>query len=441
MWWYSHCLSLLTTERRIVVKLTYPVCCGVDVHKTFLVATIITSNYVIPQYQQKRFSTYYSGLLAFKQWLLDNQCKDVCMESTGKYWVPVWNVLEDTIHVVIANPKWVSAVKGNKDDKKDSKWIGDLFRMGLVPGSYIPPKDIRVLREFTRYRSKLVSMRSSEKNRFQNAFTVCNLTLDSVVSDMFGKSATDILNYLLETDAVDADHCVSLLRRSLKKKASDVVEAVNGFNMTAEQKERVRIVQGHFADIDKRISQIDQIIAKLTAQYEETISLLCTIPGIDRRLAITIISEIGTDMKEFGSSKRLCRWAGLTPGNNESAGKKKSVRISRAGVYLKPALVEAAHAAVKSVEKNPYYRIKYERIMKRRGKKRAIIAIARMILTAIYAMISTGEVFNPCDLQRYDMPEKLEKKQTLSAAKDAVKLLVSLGLVSEGSISLDALAG
>ena len=423
------------------MKLTYPVCCGVDVHKTFLVATIITSNYVIPQYHQERFSTYYSSLLAFKQWLLDNHCKDVCMESTGKYRVPVWNVLEDTIHVVIANPKWVSAVKGNKDDKKDSKWIGDLFRMGLVPGSYIPPKDIRVLREFTRYRSKLVSIRSSEKNRFQNAFTVCNLTLDSVVSDMFGKSATDILNYLLETDAVDADHCVSLLRRSLKKKASDVVEAVNGFNMTAEQKERVRIVQGHFADIDKRISQIDQIIAKLTAQYEETISLLCTIPGIDRRLAITIISEIGTDMKEFGSSKRLCRWAGLTPGNNESAGKKKSVRISRAGVYLKPALVEAAHAAVKSVEKNPYYRIKYDRIMKRRGKKRAIIAIARMILTAIYAMISTGEVFNPCDLQRYDMPEKLEKKQTLSAAKDAVKLLVSLGLVSEKSISLDALAG
>ena len=125
------------------------------------------------------------------------------MESTGKYWVPVWNALEDSIHVVIANPKWVSAVKGNKDDKKDSKWIGDLFRMGLVPSSYIPEKDIRVLREFTRYRSKLVSMRSSEKCRFQNAFTVCNLTLDAVVSDMFGKSATDIENYLLESDSVD----------------------------------------------------------------------------------------------------------------------------------------------------------------------------------------------------------------------------------------------
>ena len=172
------------------MKLTYPICCGVDVHKTFLVATIITSEYVMPHYYQKRFSTFYNGLVAFKKGLLEYDCKDVCMESTGKYWVPVWNVLEDSCHVVIANPKWVSAVKGNKDDKKNSKWIGNLFRMGLVPSSYIPSKDIRILREFTRYRSKLVSMRSSEKNRFQNAFTVCNLTLDAVVSDMFGKSAT-----------------------------------------------------------------------------------------------------------------------------------------------------------------------------------------------------------------------------------------------------------
>ena len=256
------------------MKLTYPICCGVDVHKTFLVATIITSEYVMPHYYQKRFSTFYNGLVAFKKWLLEYDCKDVCMESTGKYWVPIWNVLGDSCHVVIANPKWVSAVKGNKDDKKDSKWIGNPFRMGLVPSSYIPSKDIRILREFTRYRSKLVSMRSSEKNRFQNAFTVCNLTLDAVVSDMLGKSATDIENYLLDTDTVDPEHCVSLLHRSLKKKASDVVEAVSGFNMTPEQKERVRIVQGHFADIDHRIAQLDEIISNLVAEYEGQISLL-----------------------------------------------------------------------------------------------------------------------------------------------------------------------
>ena len=419
---------------------TIPICCGVDVHKKFLVATILTGDYLIPQCKQKHFGTSFRNLLAFKQWLLDNNCKDVCMESTGKYWVPVWNILEGVVNVVIANPKWVSAVKGNKDDKKDSKWIGNLFRMGLVPSSYIPGKDIRILREFTRYRSKLVSMRASEKNRYQNAFTVCNLTLDAVVSDMFGKSAMAIENYLLDTDAVDPEICVSFLQRSLKKKSAEIIEAVEGFNMTQEQKERVRIVQGHFADIDKRISQIDEIIGRLTAEYEGTISLLCTIPGIDRRLAITIISEIGTDMSEFGSSRRLCSWAGLVPGNNQSAGKKKSVRITRAGVYLKPALVEAAHAAVKATEKSPYFRIKYEKIMKRRGKKRAIIAIARMILTSIYAMVSTGEVFNPSDLLKYDMPEELLKKRTLAEAKDAVKLLVSLGLVAEGSISLEALA-
>ena len=419
---------------------TIPICCGVDVHKKFLVATILTGDYLIPQCKQKHFGTSFRNLLAFKQWLLDNNCKDVCMESTGKYWVPVWNVLEGVVNVVIANPKWVSAVKGNKDDKKDSKWIGNLFRMGLVPSSYIPGKDIRILREFTRYRSKLVSMRASEKNRYQNAFTVCNLTLDAVVSDMFGKSAMAIENYLLDTDVVDPEFCVSLLQKKLKKKSAEIIEAVEGFNMTQEQKERVRIIQGHFADIDKRISQIDEIIGRLTAEYEGTISLLCTIPGIDRRLAITIISEIGTDMSEFGSSRRLCSWAGLVPGNNQSAGKKKSVRITRAGVYLKPALVEAAHAAVKATEKSPYFRIKYEKIMKRRGKKRAIIAIARMILTSIYAMVSTGEVFNPSDLLKYDMPEELLKKRTLAEAKDAVKLLVSLGLVAEGSISLEALA-
>ena len=389
---------------------TIPICCGVDVHKKFLVATILTGDYLIPQCKQKHFGTSFRNLLAFKQWLLDNNCKDVCMESTGKYWVPVWNILEGVVNVVIANPKWVSAVKGNKDDKKDSKWIGNLFRMGLVPSSYIPGKDIRILREFTRYRSKLVSMRASEKNRYQNAFTVCNLTLDAVVSDMFGKSAMAIENYLLDTDVVDPEFCVSLLQKKLKKKSAEIIEAVEGFNMTQEQKERVRIIQGHFADIDKRISQIDEIIGRLTAEYEGTISLLCTIPGIDRRLAITIISEIGT------------------------------VRITRAGVYLKPALVEAAHAAVKATEKSPYFRIKYEKIMKRRGKKRAIIAIARMILTSIYAMVSTGEVFNPSDLLKYDMPEELLKKRTLAEAKDAVKLLVSLGLVAEGSISLEALA-
>lgn len=175
------------------------------------------------------------------------------------------------------------------------------------------------------------------------------------------------------------------------------------------------------------IAKVDTCVSEMVEKYEGEINLLCTIPGIDRRSAITIISEIGTDMRQFGSSKRLCCWAGLTPGNNESAGKKKSVRISRAGVYLKPALVQVAHAAVKD-NHHPYYKLKYERIAKRRGKKRAIIAIARMILTAVYSMFCTGEVWNPVDLYKVDMPEHLKEQQLAKAIKQATRFLEKQGL-------------
>lgn len=411
------------------MKVVYPVCCGVDVHKSFLIATIIsTTSGIEPNYSRKRFSTFNGDLRKFAKWLKENNCYDVCMESTGKYWVPVFNILEDeNINITIANPKWVKAVKGNKDDKKDSKWIGDLFRLGLVPGSFIPEKPIRILREFTRYRSKLVSMKSSEKNRFQNAFTVCNIGLDSVVSDMFGKSATLITDYLLSDESFNTDHCVSLLQRGLKKKAAAVIEAIEGYQIAEEQKIRMNSIRSHLSYIEKSIYELDEAINVMVAPYEKELSLMCTIPGLDRKTAITILSEIGDDVSHFSSSKQLCSWAGLTPGNNESAGKKKSVKITRAGVYLKPALVEAAHAAVKST-KSPYYKAKHEKIAKRRGKKRAIIAIARMILTAIYSMLSTGECWNPIDLFKIDMPVELRQKQEQKAIIQAIKFLNSKGL-------------
>lgn len=415
------------------MKIVYPVCCGVDVHKKFLVATIITTIGVTPHYSKKRFSTFNNSILAFKQWLLEHNCYDVCMESTGKYWVPVSNLLEDTIRVTIANPKWVRAVKGNKDDNKDSKWIGELFRLGLVPGSFIPDKDIRILREYTRYRAKLVSCKSSEKNRFQNAFTVCNVALDSVVSDMFGKSATNITNYLIVTDDFNSDHCCSLLCGSLKKKADTVVKSIEGYTMTNHQKDRMRIVRSHLDFLEQSISALDSKIDQIVAPYENAISFLSTIPGVKRTSAVTIISEIGIDMAQFSSSKRLCCWAGLTPSNNESAGKKKSVRISRAGVYLKPALVQVAHAAVKSTDSS-YYRIKYDRIRKRRGKKRAIIAIARMILTAIFHMLTTGEVWNPSDLRQIDLPQNIVDSRQDKAVQNALKLLISKGVIKNSDL-------
>ena len=416
------------------MKVTFQTCCGVDVHKSFLVATIIkTTGGIEPSYQKRRFSTFNNSILEFKKWLLENECLYVCMESTGKYWIPVFNLLEDEINVTIANPKWVKAVKGNKDDTKDSKWIGDLFRLGLVRGSYIPCKKIRILREFTRYRYKLVSCRSSEKNRYQNALTVCNVALDSVVSDVFGKSSTSIIDYLLEQSGTSIDHemIASKLLKRLKAKEDAVIESIEGYQMTDSQKYRMHLVRAHMDYITAAINDVDSEIESLISSdpdYQNAAELLYTIPGVKHDSAITIISEIGIDMSQFCTSKRLCCWAGLTPGSNESADKKKSVRITRAGVYLKPALVQCAHAAVKS-NKSPYYKKKYESLVKRRGKKRAIIAIARMILTAIFQMLTTGETWNPCDLYKIDMPEALLEKQKQKAIKQAQKLLIREGLL------------
>ena len=250
---------------------------------------------------------------------------------------------------------------------------------------------------------------------------------------MFGKSASSITDYIVNSDTFDPEHCVSLLQRSLKKKADEVIASIEGFQMTDAQKDRARMVKDHYDYLVAHLARIDSVIDELVKPYESAIGLLCTIPGVGRQSAISIIAEIGTDMSQFVSSKRLCSWAGLTPGNNQSAGKKKSVKISRAGVYLKPALVEAAHAAVTSKE-SPYYAIKYERISKRRGKKRAIVAIARMILTAVFNMFSTGEVWNPSDLDQYDMPTELKEKEVQKSLRRAAKLLIDNGLITPDQI-------
>jgi hypothetical protein len=252
---------------------------------------------------------------------------------------------------------------------------------------------------------------------------------------MFGKSTSSITGYLISSDFFNQEYCSSLLQKSLKMKAVSVVESIEGYQMTKEQKERMVMVRSHLEFVQQLIAKLDEKLDKMMLPYENAIKLICTIPGVDRASATTIISEIGTSMSQFANSKRLCCWAGLTPGNNESAGKKKSVKISRAGVYLKPALVQVAHASVKS-SKSPYYKNKYERLCKRRGKKRAIIAIARMILTAIYHMFDTGEEWNPSDLYKIDMPQEMLEKQKEKAISQALKLLISNGVIKATNISV-----
>ena len=418
------------------MEVIYPKVCGVDVHKSFIVAVICDSTSITPKYYKKRFSTFNNDLVKFRNWLIDNGCQNVCMESTGKYYIPVYNALEAFIpNVVVANPKWVAVIKGEKDDNKDAKWIADLFKLGIVRSSFIPPKDFRILREYTRYLYKLTCNRTSEKNRFTNALTVGNCKLDLVFSDIFGKSSQAIVDTILDNDSFSDEDIINCLRKNCKSSREDILSAISGISFTYEQKLRIKLVKDHIGYLTNEINNLRDIINKIIAPYEEYINLLMTIPGIDRNSAITILSEIGIDMSQFSSHYKLASWAGLAPGCNESAGKKKSVKISRAGVYLKPCLVEVAHCAVKD-KTNTYYANKFNKISKRRGKKRAYIAIARKILVAIYHMLLTGEVWNPRDLANNETSDKDRLKYTKNNFKQSLKQLLSLGLTSDELINL-----
>ena len=377
-----------------MLRIIYPICCGIDVHKKFIVACIASTNEAgITTYKLRHFATFTSGLRNLSEWLLSNSCTNVCMESTGKYWIPIYNILEATCEVTLAHPKYVKAIRGKKTDKKDAKWIADLFKHDLVAGSFIPPPDIRQMRDLMRYRNKLTNFSSSEKNRFQNCLTVSNIQLASVVSDTFGKSSMKIIDHLLENpDDKDFDF-VPLLHSSMLSKVDDIRLALDG-TIAPEQQQKMTIILDHYKELGNCKSKLESVILSLSEPYTSQRYVVSTVPGFKNPFsAIAIISEIGAEMSVFPTAKHLCSWAGLTPQNNESAGKKHSVRISRAGVYIKPLLVQIANAVVTS-DKHPEIKGRYMSIKKRRGHKRAIIAIARMLLTAIYHMLKTGEIYN-----------------------------------------------
>lgn len=349
------------------------------------------------------------------------------MESTGKYYILVYNVLESHIsNIVVANPKWVRAVKGEKDDDKDTRWIADLFKLGIVRSSFIPQKDFRILRELTRYKYKLVNMRSSEKNRFQNALTSGNCKLDMVFTDVFGKSASNIIELILSDNPYTDEYILSNVHKNCIASFDLILDSINGTDLTPVQKSRIELVNDHIKQLSSNIQKLDKLIDLMIDPYEDYISFLCQIPGVSRSSAIIILSGIGVDMNQFTSSRRITSWAGLTPSSTQSAGKKKSVRISRAGVYLKPCLVEVAHATVKD-KNHPYYANKFNKISKRRGKKRAYIAIARKILVAAYHMLLIGDIWNPADLAEVEQRIKYVKNNL----KSDIKQLLDIGLTVE----------
>ena len=337
------------------------------------------------------------------------------MESTGKYWIPIFNYLEADIHVCLTHPKYVKAIKGKKTDKKDSRWIADLFKFDLVRSSFIPPKDFRQLRELARYRFKLVCMKSSEKNRIQNCMTVSNVGIGNVFSDPFGKSATEIMSYLLEhtADTIDDKAVRKLIRKNTKASSDKIFDAISGYQIESDLAKKLELARAHLDYLEDMITQTEIELYVRIKPYWTFVELIAELPGMSEISATIILSEIGVNMDVFDDAKHLCSWCGLSPSNNESAGKKKSVRIAKAGAYLKPLMVQCALAAIKS-KKKPYFAIKYGRIKKRRTHKKAIIAIARMMMVCIYHMVSEQAPFNPTDYAELMDPHFNQPKVVLN---------------------------
>lgn len=408
------------------VEIVYPVCCGMDVHKSFIVACIaVTNERSITEHHLKRFSTFTGDLRRLCDWLASYNCRDVCMESSGKYWIPVFNVLEKTCNVCLTHPKYVKAIKGKKTDKKDAKWIAELFKCDLVRSSFIPPADIRQLRDLCRYYVKLTGFATGEKNRAQNCLTMCNFKLDDVFSDVFGKSATRVLDALLEhgNGSFEVD---GLISGKCKASPEEIRAALDG-ELNPTQAEKLSLIRQHMDSINALKTALEKLIFEIAAKYQPQIDLLMTVPGISTKLtAVRILAEIGADMSVFETAKQLCSWAGLTPQNQESAGKKKTTRIGRAGAYLKPLLVQIALAVGKS-EKHPELKNKYLALKKRRGGKKAVIAIARKLLTAIWHILSKGEAYNAELYREADRPpvsRELTTTQALALLRNKGFLIV-----------------
>lgn len=397
------------------VEIVYPVCCGMDVHKNFLVACIaVTDEHSRTEHHIRRFSTFTGDLRKLAAWLASYNCRDVCMESCGKYWIPVFNALEKAdINVCLTHPKYVKAIKGKKTDKKDAKWIAELFKCDLVRSSFIPPPDIRQLRDLCRYYVKLTGFASGEKNRAQNCLTVCNFKLDDVFSDVFGKSATRVLDALLEQGNGDFEFG-GLVSGKCKSSPEKIHAALDG-ELDFIQAAKLNLIRQHVNNINDLKISLETLIYKLSKKYQPQIDLLLTVPGISSPLtAIRILAEIGVDMSVFETAKKLTSWAGLTPQNQESAGKKKTTRIGRAGAYLKPLLVQIALAVSKS-DKHPELKNKYQQLKKRRCGKKAVIAIARKLLTAIWHMLIKNEAYNAELYQKADKPPVSRELTTAQA--------------------------
>jgi len=393
-------------------------CGGLDVHKKTVVTTII-----VPDGQgglrkeTHTFETMTVELLALSDWMLSHGVAHVAMESTGEYWKPIYNILENNFEVLLVNAQHVKHVPGRKTDVKDSEWLAELLRHGLLKSSFIPPIGQRELRELTRHRTNFVRERATLVNRVQKTLESANIKLASVASNVMGVSGREMLEAIIEGKA-NASEMAELAKGRLREKREQLAKALEGRVKPHHQFVLAELLC-QIDSLDETIARFDTEIEKYCRPFEEVVELLDTIPGVARRTAEVIVSEMGSDMSRFPTADHLAAWAGVAPGNNESAGKRYSGKTRKGNQALTSALIQAAHAA--SHTRSTYLSAQYHRLAGRRGKKRAIVAVAHSILVIAYHLIQRKEPYRELGSDYFD------KRKPEATAKRLLKRLSQLG--------------
>ena len=377
----------------------YERCCGLDIHKRTVVACLIVPGSGRQSRKEIRtFGTMTDDLLALADWLAAQSVTHVAMESTGVFWKPLFNLLEDRFQLLLVNARDIKQVPGRKTDVKDCEWIADLLRHGLLKASFVPDRPQRELRELVRYRTTLVRERSAEVNRLQKTLEGANIKLASVASDPLGLSGREMLNALID-GSTDVASMAELARGKMRAKRGLLGRALAG-RMEAHQRFLLTEQLCHIDALDEGIARVSGEIAERMRPFAEVLERLDTIPGIGQRMAEILVAEIGIDMSRFPSAAHLASWAGMCPGNQESAGKRKTGRTRKGNVWLRAALIESAHSLGRG--RGTYLAAQYRRLTARRGKKKAAVALGHSILVIVYHLLSRGEVYHDLGVQYFD---------------------------------------
>lgn len=401
------------------MEVLHQTCAGLDVHAKTVVACLNKGG----KKEIRTFSTMTEDLLVMSDWLVSAGCTNVAMESTGVYWKPVFNLLEGVVTVILVNAQHVKAVPGRKTDVRDCEWLGDLLRHGLLQASFIPPLEIRELRELTRYRQTLVKEQATLANRIQRLLEGGNIKLSQVASDILGVSGRAMLKQLA-TGERDAGKLASLAKGALKRKEAELRRALNGGLTTAQRFVLAELI-GRVEELDAALARVNQEIEREVGMSAnpllgKAIELLQTIPGIGERVAQVIVAEIGLEMNRFPSEKHLASWAGVCPGNWESAGKRKSGKTTKGNRHLRTALVQAAWAATHM--KATYLSAQYRRLVKHKGKQRALVAVGHSLLVIVYHVLAKQTSYQELGGDYFD------KQNVESQRKLFVRKLEMLGV-------------